>query len=628
MGIRKSVVSVLSIFLIILSAVSAFGLSEAEKTFLSMYFSESELQIVSTTRSLKSITRVAENVEVVTKADIELMNAHTVADVLNRITGVQVRNDGGTGAFSYAHIQGSGHNHIAVFMDGLRVNLLNTDIADIGMIPAQLVEKIEVIKGPASSVWGSSLGGVINIITKSGADQMRSGGTLSGNMGEQTFLDARAELYGKKDKTGYYFYAGRMQSDGFRGTPPNNAVAFSNLYMKLSQDLGNSSQIVLTTFYDRGSRGSGYPALDWLDNVNIENLFATLTFNTSLAKGVDLSLSARTATRNWKFREKTPSTEALYDFRSRDSSSGASAKVSWNIDNHAVVAGFDYDDNLMKYYDTNGVDVRGRNAKTALFINDTIKIGKFSVTPGIRYDNADRVKDFISPSLGVTYELGEQTLLRATVSRGFNEPLIVMTKDNPVYGYIGNPGIKPEKVWSYQAGIETGALKYFWLKASAFRHDISDAIVQVFQFDPVFSYMDVNQDRVRRQGIETEIRTLPFYNFTLSAGVAAIQNKNRDTGDVVRELPKYTYDASLKYDDKKTLRGLLSAHYIWFDSTSGGTYNAWVVDLNLIKKIYKQEDREAELFMTGHNLFDGYQHASKNYFNAQRWFEAGIRFKF
>jgi len=603
-------------------------MSETEETFLSMYFSDAELAVVSATRSLKSITRVAENVEIVTKEDIELMNAHTVADALNRITGVQMRNDGGTGAFSYTYIQGSDSPQVAVFMDGVRVNLLNTDIADVGMIPAQLVEKMEVIKGPASSVWGSSLGGVVNIITKSGADQVRSGGTLSGSMGEQTFLDARAELYGKKEKTGYYFYAGRMQADGFRGTPPNNAIAFSNLYMKLSQDLGNSSQIVLTTFYDKGSRGSGYPALDWLDNVNIENLFSTLTFNTALAKGIDLSLSARTAMRDWKFREITPSTEALYDYRSRESSNGASAKVTWNIDNHAVVAGFDYDNGLLKVGDTLDADIRARNIKTALFVNDTIRIGKFSVTPGMRYDNAERVKDFLSPSLGVTYELGNQSLLRATVSRGFNEPNISLSIDNPVYGFVGNPGIKPEKVWSYQAGVETGALKYFWLKATAFRHDISDAIIQVFQFDPTFSYMAVNQNRVRRQGIETEIRTLPFYNFTFSAGVAAIQNKDRDTGDVLHEGPKYTYDVSLKYDDKKTLRGLLSGHYIWFDSTSGGTYNAWVVDLNLIKKIYKQEDREAELFMTGHNLFDGYQHPSHNYFNAKRWAEAGIRFKF
>jgi vitamin B12 transporter len=293
-----------------------------------------------------------------------------------------------------------------------------------------------------------------------------------------------------------------------------------------------------------------------------------------------------------------------------------------------VVAGLDYDDTLLKASDTLGVSLRGKNNKFAFYVNDTIRLGKLTVTPGIRYDNERLVKDFISPSLGATYELGDKSLLRAVVSRGFSSPIITQMQDNPVYGYVGNQGIRPEKVWSYQVGIETGALKYLWLKASAFRHDISDAIVQEYQFEPVFSYSDLNKGRIRRQGIEAEARTLPFHHFTLSAGVCAAHIKNRDTGEVVHEYPKYTYDVSLKYDDEKTVRGLLTGHYIWFDSSTGGTYNAWVVDLNLSKKIYKQQEREAEIFLTGHNLFDGYQHLSKNYFNAKRWMEAGIRFKF
>ena len=84
--VRPGVPWGLALFLILASTVhEAAAVSEAEKTFLSMYFTDEELVVVSATRSLKSITRVAENVEVVTKEDIELMNAHTLADVLNGI---------------------------------------------------------------------------------------------------------------------------------------------------------------------------------------------------------------------------------------------------------------------------------------------------------------------------------------------------------------------------------------------------------------------------------------------------------------------------------------------------------------------------------------------------------------
>src|SRR5574340_97457 len=67
---------------------SAFAISEEEKAFLSMYFKDEELEVISATRSLKSISRVAENMTVITASDIELMNAHTLADVLRTVNGI------------------------------------------------------------------------------------------------------------------------------------------------------------------------------------------------------------------------------------------------------------------------------------------------------------------------------------------------------------------------------------------------------------------------------------------------------------------------------------------------------------------------------------------------------------
>ncbi|MDA8423237.1 MAG: hypothetical protein M0Z89_07865, partial [Nitrospiraceae bacterium] len=81
--------SSICLIMLILSS-SAFAQSDEEKSFLSMYFSKDELNVISTTRSLKSISQVAENVTVVTAAEIKLMNAHTLADVLNTVTGIQV----------------------------------------------------------------------------------------------------------------------------------------------------------------------------------------------------------------------------------------------------------------------------------------------------------------------------------------------------------------------------------------------------------------------------------------------------------------------------------------------------------------------------------------------------------
>jgi len=224
----RSFILLFSAIILICSAVKVSALSDAEKTFLSMYFSDEELRVVSATRSLKSVARVAENITVVTWDDIELMNAHTVADVLENVNGVQMRKIGGAGAFAYSYIQSSDFRHVAVFMDGIPLNLLADNVSDVAAIPVQIIEKIEIVRGPSSSVWGSSLGGIINILTKSGSEQKRSGGTLYSSVGEQSFHDVRAELYGKTEKIGYYFYVGRRGSDGYRGLPEQSGISFND----------------------------------------------------------------------------------------------------------------------------------------------------------------------------------------------------------------------------------------------------------------------------------------------------------------------------------------------------------------------------------------------------------------
>ena len=143
-----------------------------------MYFKPEELVAETPTRSPKPVSKTAENVTVVTASDIQLMNAHTLAEVLNMVTGVQVFGLGDPGIRANAFIQGSDAQQVTVIIDGVVLNNLSDNSVDVGLIPVQNIEKIEIIKGPASSAWGSALGGVVNIITKAGKAN-NHGGMLS-----------------------------------------------------------------------------------------------------------------------------------------------------------------------------------------------------------------------------------------------------------------------------------------------------------------------------------------------------------------------------------------------------------------------------------------------------------------
>ncbi len=601
-----------------------------EKRFLLMYFTEKELLVESPTRSPKPLSQVAENVTVITAEEIKLMNAHTVADVLIGVTGLQVLISGGPGSISQTAIQGSENlRHVSVFMDGIPLNNLTSNVTELGSLPVQNIEKIEIIKGPASSAWGSALGGVINIITKTGSGD-RVGGTVSASYGERNSGDFRAETSGKQDRLGYYISAGRLQTDGFRS---HNDFSGKNAYAKLTYDITRKTSALFTLGYGALSRGVVEihdpvdPAQDFFIQNKLETLTSTLSINTSFSKETVLNVSV------WRLHQisnmlskQSSSGAGLSNSRDDDDGYGSSAKLSWKQQQHTVVLGTDYEGKMLEANALAGGEYGQR--KLAFFINDTMSFEKISITPGIRQDHANRSGDFTSPSLGMTYKIAETTLLRAYAARGFSHPPLGATFGDNLF-HVSNPGLKMEQVWSYQLGAETAALQYVWLKLSAFRNDVRDIIVN--EIDSLAgTFKQVNKGKARKQGMEIEMKTAPVFHTALSAGAAFVSTRDLDTGETIPNIPQRTYDLGLQYDDEKSFKALLKAHYIYWNSdpSAGGKYNSFIVDLHIIRNIYSRYEQMLEAFADVHNIFNASQYPLAEFKNPGRWLEAGIRYRF
>ena len=611
------------ILFISLLCFPAYAQDKEELQILQMFYKEEEL-VVTPTRYPKPIFQVAENITVITSKDIESMNAHTLTDVLNTIPGIQMDIKGGPGSGTNAHIQGSEFKHVLVMIDGVTLNNLSDNFADISAIPVQNIERIEIIKGPASSSWGSSLGGVINIITKNPAQARKIEGTLSASYGERNTEDYRAEITGKIGKFGYYVYGGNLISDGFRS---NTHFYENNVYTKLQWDIAEKANLLFTFGYNKGNRGLGeIPDEDISFKNNFEYLYSTLSLNYSITDEADLNLSLRTSRQNTEFFLNQLSTgDKLGVNTAYDNENGGSAKFSYRYGLHSLVIGTDYDDGELESNAITGG--KQELEKWAIYSNDTVVIDKFSITPGIRYDHTNTNGDFLSPSLGVTYRLTENTLLSAYVARGFSIPPLASTFGTGFFS-VPNPDLEVEKVWSYQAGLESTAIKYLWVKTTLFRHDISDAIDSEELPDETFR--TVNNGKQRRQGIELEIKTIPVYSTSLYAGTAYVNVKDKDTGKRLQNIPEYTYDIGIQYDDNKTFRGLLAGHYIWWNAETSlkGKYSSLIWDLNLMKRIYRKDHRDVEIFFTAHNIFNGSQYLQGAFKNPRRWVEGGIRLKF
>jgi len=586
------------------------------------------VQVISATRSLKPISEVAENMTVITAKDIEFMNAHTIADVLNTVTGVQVFFNGGLGGNAVYEIQGSEATHTTVLIDDVILNSISSGVSELlSMLPVQIVERIEIIKGPASAVWGSSLGGIINIITKTGNGTKSINGTVSTAYGEKNTDDNRAEIYGAKDKFEYYLYAGHLQTDGLR---QDFNIYTSNLYSKVAYNITDDTKVSSTFYYDRGRRGEGddLPS-DTYFNDRFEHILATLSLNSKLNSNLSLDLSMHTLQQVFKSYDNQISDGLeTYQDTNTGTTNGASAKLAYTAGMNSIVVGTDYEKGTLK--DPNLLNGRQGIQKWDIFINDTIVWNKLSVTPGLRFDNTDAFGSFISPTLGATYKLTDRTFLRATVSEGFNNPTL-FDRFGENFFFQANAQLKIEEVTSCQAGIETRALPYVWAKVSAFSNNIRDALVQ----EPIsgsntFAFTYANVGKVRHQGVEAEIKTNAIYHTSLFAGASFIDSKDLLTELVLTDSPRYTFVAGLKYDDGKSLKAILQGHYIWFNepSSSEAQYNSMILDMSITKTVFRQKDMACDVFLTAHNIFDGSQYEDYYFPNPGRWVEGGVRFKF
>jgi vitamin B12 transporter len=601
---------------------AAFAEVDEEKRFLLMYFKEEELVVETATRSPKSITQTAENMTVITADDIKLMNAHTVADVLNTVTGVQVFNTGGPGSIATASIQGSDNRHVTVFMDGIPLNNLSDNVVDLGVLSVRNIEKIEIVKGPASSAWGSALGGVINIITKSGKEDA-SANKVSASYGEKRTGDFSVETSGKQDRFGYYLTAGRLLTDGFR---PNNDFSGNNVYAKLTYDVTEKTRVVFTAGYDKIERGDvELPDFDFSRDNTVETSNSSVSLYSVLTTDMECSVSLWQLHQDYAYYNYQISTDTeLSNDRYQDKTYGAAAKLAWKYRRHNIVVGTDFDSARL----TSNTITEGYQSikKQALYINDTVTWDRLSVTPGIRHDITDTNGEFTSPSLGLTYKISETTLLRAYTAQAFSVPKLADTYGNNFF-HTSNPDIDMERVWSSQLGAESTALQHLWLKLSVFRHEVRDGIIPENLPDGTFT--SVNGGKQRRQGMEVEMKTTPLYHTSLVAGAAFMRSKDLNTGETIPNIPQKTYDVGLQYDDN-SLKAALKGHYIYWNSDPAfnGKYDSFIFDLHVSNRIFSHNRHALDVFGSVHNIFDDSQYAISVYTNPSRWLEAGIRYTF
>jgi vitamin B12 transporter len=605
--------------LLLLAAVSpVWAVGDEELSALGFDTGAAEPQ-VTTSHIIRPTSKIAENVTVVTAEEIARINAHTLADVLQTVPGISMDVVRTPGSSAFFNIQGALNTQVLVLMDGVPLNNLNQNVVFPGDIPVQQIERVEIVKGAASAAWGPALGGVVNIVTKSPEPGRPVSGALSASYGERATSDSRFELTGTTGPVGYYLSAGHLHSDGLLA---NNGVNNNNLYAKLTYALPSRGLLTLGyahTDVKKGQEEIYVPSWDMTlhDNASTERGYGFASLAQPLGERLQLDLLGyfirRPENTIWGHLDQGAVVKDA-DFRVKEAGRGLKASLTWGDSDNNLVTGLEYEhgetterealSGAPPYYDYEW-------ERVSTYANGTVSLGRLTILPGIRFDHTGINGDYLSYTLGATYRLSDSTVLRAYGAKGYSLP-------NPRFLH------DLQETRTVQAGFETGAVPYLWLKGTFFYNWL----------DGVESYSTL-YDQLK-QGFELEARTLSFHGLSLSAGYTYLYATDRDTdkqleSDSGQSVPPQTVKLGLNYNNRDLgLKGTLLGNYVWWHAPSylNAKYDTMTWDLHLNWKLCPTSERSPELFFSGHNLFNGTQYNNSWFKNTPRWLELGLRFKF
>lgn len=564
--------------------------------------------VISATRYEMPQSQVASDITVITKEEIAHLPVHDVAEVLNYITGVSIDRGGGPGTPSSLSIQGSNYNHVKVMIDNIPIESLGSSFPDTSILDLNSVEKIEVLKGAASSVWGSSIGGVINIITKKPSDTFTSEAGIS--VGENSTHRFQASISGTSG-AGYYISAKRFETDGFS---ENQSAQNSNFYGKVTKDI--TSRLKLEGSYeyvDIGREDSGW-SIDMGGKVVEDTIDrrGRMQLVYSPDKTLEVSLDGYYRAMDFSYTDSTGAKFAI----DNEVISGGGLRSFWRHSAGGTLsAGIEASRGEITNYVFFSPETDYDVNRKAAYTNETLNFGDLTTNLGIRHDDDSVYGTETSPSAGVVYRAGKNTIFRLNAARGFTPPPVT----NRYWGTAPNGDLNAERAWTYQAGVEHDILNALWSKATLYRADVTDMV----NCDSVSCW---NINEVKRQGVEFDLKTREYSGLTLSYGYAFNDVRNEKTDDIIDGFVRLTHNIGVEYLGPYETRFNLQGHYIYWHADP--TYNAkdqnFVWDAKLSKYFAKWKSAMGELFASMHNIGDQDQYWTSKYPNPGRWVEVGV----
>ncbi|NEU74626.1 TonB-dependent receptor [Hassallia byssoidea VB512170] len=604
-------------------------------------------------------------VYVITGQEIEAQGARNVREAIRFLPGVLPDGTVGTEvqAFSGQFIRGSNSSQVLILLDSKPINNLGSGGFDLSEIPSNIIERIEVLPGGGSTLYGSgAIGGVINIITRRPTDKPTT--EVKVTAGAYGLNQQSIQTTGKAGNLGYSIGYNRTQAEynypysipeaNFEGTRKNNDVLANNFNLKLQADLDKRNTLTFSALYlgkEQGIPGGvpiplprfGQGYFNSLTDNNrkyTDQVLTDLTWNSKLGQGEDSLLTAKFYADfiNSKSENLTLPASSQRRFDNQQDSYGVQVHHNWKFArNQTLTYDFDYRSVAAKNstfnYSTNlnSITYNDSIEQGAIFARYEVDLTpNYSLNFGLRQDFSSLTNgSFTSPSVGTKLALSDTTI-RANYIRNFQAPSLFNLYANGGT-YVGNPNLKPEKGDSYDIGIDQKLGKFGLLRLTYFNNTISDLIAYNFAV-PVATYENIGL--VRTQGIEASL------NLQLANNIYAFVNYTANDPRILESTNSAEEDKELRFADADSINAGISYEnykglYAGFLMHSLGAYPTNNTNTESLSgyttfDIKLRIPLSEQLTINGNvdNIFDQRYQLFAGYPDAGRVFQVGFHWKF
>jgi len=557
--------------------------------------------VVTPSRLQENYKNSTASISVAGEDDIKDSGVNEIHQILETFPSVDILQYGSNGATKTVHTRGASSSQVIMLVDGRPTNTPRDGVVDFNKIPLNNIERIEVLRGPASNIYGSNaMGGVINVITKSGKKNGKS--ELTVKYGSEDTRITQMSTQGKENLFDYFLSGGWQKSIGFRDNSDYKAWDFNS---KIGIDINAENKLNFSTGYWSSEVGTPGKITneDPDDRQNAWSDYVDLTWDGLLWQDSNILFKLYQAVDRLEFIESTAPTYDIAAHLTKVYGTTLQISQMW-FDVFRTTFGVDGQEHKI---DSSTSKKHEYNFKAAYLETEVTPLKGLNIKGGARIDDYSNFGNRTSPSASFSWLVFDMLKFHGLYGKSFRAPtfndLYWPREDWGIYGGVeGNVNLKPEIAKSYEAGISVYPLDSVELDLTYFNSKYKDLIS--WQSDTSWWWRPTNLDKALIHGIEMNMDLQPFKRLKTNLNYTYLEAQDTTTCKWLIYRPHNTYKGSVVYDLTDKLKLFFSGRYVTkrFADLDNTVFlkEYFVADSNISYKI----NDLTEFTLTVNNIFD------------------------